>query len=169
MANATLSNIVSIVKDIVIQSYKKFQQVSQYVSWLNVTLRNYGELYTVLRQLEFAVLQMIHQTDELIGAIQCVLQGKLPISLISPTTLQGILRNVSLQLPEGYELIVGTKSDKMYLYYELVQVSVKGNVHSMKRIVNVPIKTANSQFTLYKVVALPNRVSKTNVVKYTFD
>jgi len=62
---------------------------------------------------------MIYQTDELIRAIQCVLQGKLPISLISPTTLQGILRNVSLQL-----LIVGTKSDKMYLYYELVQVSV---------------------------------------------
>jgi hypothetical protein len=78
---------------------------------------------------------MIHQTDELIGAIQCALQGKLPINLISPTTLQGILRNVSLQLPEGYELVVGTKLDKMYLYYELVQVAVIGNVHSMKLIV----------------------------------
>ena len=89
------------------------------MSWLNVTLRNYSELYTVLRQLEFAVLQMIHQTDKLIGAIQCVLQGKLPIRLISPT-LQGVLRNVSLQLPEGYELILGTKLDKMYLYYEVV-------------------------------------------------
>ena len=88
---------------------------------------------------------MIHETDELIGAIQCVLQGKLPVSLISPTTLQGILRSVSLQFPEGYELIVGTKLDKMYLYYELVQVSVMGNVHSMKLIVNVPLKTANSQ------------------------
>ena len=40
----------------------------------------------------------------------------------------------------------------MYLYYELVQVSVIGNVHSMKLIVNVPLKTANSQFTLYNVV-----------------
>ena len=164
-----IANLSSIVKNIVIQSHNKFQQVTQNMPWLNVTLRNYSEIYTVIRQLEFALLQLIYQTDELIGAIQCVLQDKLPISLISPTTLQGILRNVSLQLPEGYELIVGTKSDKMYLYYELVQVSVKGNVHSMKRIVNVPIKTANSQFTLYKVVALPNRVSKTNVVKYTFD
>jgi hypothetical protein len=57
----------------------------------------------------------------------------------------------------------------MYLYYELVQVSVTGNVHSMKLIVNVPLKTANSQFTLYKVVALPTRVSKTSFVKYTVD
>jgi hypothetical protein len=103
MANATLSNIVSIVKDIAIQSHKKFQQVSQDVSWLNVTLRNYSELYTVLRQLEFAVLQMIHQTDELTGATQCVLQGKLPISLISSTTLQGILRKVLTYLLHGAE------------------------------------------------------------------
>ena len=57
----------------------------------------------------------------------------------------------------------------MYLYYELVQVSVIGNVHSMKLIVNVPLKTANSQFTLYKVVALPTRVSKTSFVKYIVD
>jgi hypothetical protein len=162
-----IANLSSTVKDIVIQSHNKFQQVTQDMSWLNVTLRNYSELYAVIRQLEFAVLQLIYQTEELTGAIQCVLQGKLPIRLISPTTLQGILRNVSLQLPEGYELIVGTKPDKMYLYYELVKVSVIGNVHSMKLIVKVPLKTANSQFTLYKAVALPTRVSKTNFVKYT--
>ena len=73
-------------------------------------------MYTVIRQLEFALLQMIHQSDELLGSIQSVLQGKLPISLINLATLQGILRNMSLQLPEGYELIVGTKTDKTYLY-----------------------------------------------------
>jgi len=39
----------------------------------------------------------------------------------------------------------------------------------MKLIVNVPLKTVNSQFTLYKVVALPTRVSKTSFVKYTVD
>jgi len=139
------------------------------MSWLNVTLRNYSELCTVIRHLEFALLQVIYQADELVGAIKCVLQGKLPISLISPTTLQDILRNVSLQLPEGYELILGTKSDKIYLYYEVFQVSVIGNVHRMKLIVNVPLETVNSQFTLYKVVALPTRVSETSFVKYSVD
>ena len=38
---------------------------------------------------------------------------------------------------------------------------VIGDVHSMKLIANVPLKYAISQFTLYKVVALPTRVSKT--------
>jgi len=64
--------------------------------------------------------------------------------LINPTTLQIIFRNASLQLPVRYELIVVTKTDKTYLYCELVQVSVIGNVHSMKLIVNIPLKTANS-------------------------
>ena len=82
-----IANLSSIVKYIVIQSHNKFQQITHDVSWLNVTLRNYSELYMVIRQMEFALLQMIYQTDELIEAIQSVLQGKLPLSLINPTTL----------------------------------------------------------------------------------
>jgi len=39
----------------------------------------------------------------------------------------------------------------------------------MKLIVNTPLKTANSQFTLYKVVALPTRVSKNNFVNYFIE
>ena len=79
---------------------------------------------------------MIRQSDELIGAIQCELQGKLPINLITPTTVQGILRNISLHLPEGYELIVGTNADNIYVYCELVKVSIIGKARSNKLIVN---------------------------------
>jgi len=45
---------------------------------------------------------MIQQTDELLTAIQYVMLDKLPINLINPTTLQNVLRNVSLQLPRGF-------------------------------------------------------------------
>ena len=85
-----IANLSSIVKDIVMQSHDQFQQITHDIVWLNVTLQNYSELYNVIRQLEFVLLQMIHQFYGLLGV---VLQGKLPISLINPTTLQGILRN----------------------------------------------------------------------------
>ena len=45
-----IANLSSIVKDIVIQSHNKFQQISQDMSWLNVTLRNYSELYRCPRR-----------------------------------------------------------------------------------------------------------------------
>jgi hypothetical protein len=43
---------------------------------------------------------MAQQVDDLLGAVQSVLHGKLPIRFINPIVLQHILRNVSLSLPE---------------------------------------------------------------------
>ena len=79
-----IANLSSIVKDIVMQSHDQFQQISHDISWLNITLQNYSEFYTVVRQLEFALLQMIYHFDRLLGAVQSVLQGKLPNKFNSP-------------------------------------------------------------------------------------
>ena len=48
-------------------------------------------------QLEFAILQLTQQIDELLGTTQSILQGKLPTALINPTILHNILRNVTLK------------------------------------------------------------------------
>ena len=60
---------------------------------------------TAVRQFEFALLLMLQRINELLEAIQSVIQGKLAITLINSSTLQNILRNVTLNLPESYELI----------------------------------------------------------------
>ena len=39
----------------------------------------------------------------------------------------------------------------------------------MKLIINVPLKTASRQFTLYKINALPARISRDKFVKYLGD
>ena len=54
---------------------------------------------------------MLQRINELLEAIQSVIQGKLAITLINPCTLQNILRNVTLNLPESYELIPSTWID----------------------------------------------------------
>jgi hypothetical protein len=97
---------------------------------------------------------MVQQFDELLGAIKSVLQGKLHIRLINPVMLQNRLRNVSLHLPERYELVAGTRINNIHLYYELATVTLVGNTHGIKIIVNVPLKTASQQFTLYKIIVL---------------
>jgi hypothetical protein len=109
------------VKDITVQSNSQFHHVNQDIHWLNFTFHNFNELYNTVRQLEFALLQMVHQTDELIGSLQAVMLGKLPINLINVFALQNILRNVSLQLPEGYQLVAGTKIDDIHLYFEFLR------------------------------------------------
>jgi hypothetical protein len=59
--------------------------------------------------MEFGLLQLTQQVDDILAAIQSILGGRLPVTLINPLELYNILRNVSLQLPENYEFIAGTK------------------------------------------------------------
>lgn len=53
-----------------------------------------------------------------------------------------------MHLPEGHELVVGTRKGNIYLYYKLVSVALIGNLHGIKIIINVPLKTTDLQFTL---------------------
>ena len=110
--------------------------------WLNVTIHSQSEIYMAVRQLEFSLLQLIQQVDELLTAIQCILGGRLPMTLVNPLVLHNILRNVSLQLPENHELIAGTNFGNIYYYYDLIKVTVVGNTHGMKIILGVPLKSA---------------------------
>jgi len=95
--------------------------------------------------------------------------GKLPISFVNPTTLQNILRNVSLQLPENFELIAGTRVQNIHLYYKLISVTVMGDAHGIKLLINVPLKTAESYFTLYRIIALPTRLTNDKLIRYQID
>jgi hypothetical protein len=137
---AAISNLSDTVKDIVHQSHDRFQQITRDNMMLNITLYDQSEYYMIIRMLELALLQVNFQIDKLFAALQIMIQGKLPLSQITPTTLHNILRNVSLHLPEGYQIIAGTQLQNIYLYYDLITVSVIGNVHCVKFILNIPLK-----------------------------
>jgi len=65
--------------------------------------------------MEFTLLQLTQQLDEIFDAIQPAISGSLSMKLISPSSLQSILTNVTFHLPEGYELIVGTRTEDIYI------------------------------------------------------
>ena len=122
-----------------------------------------------IRQLEFVLLQLSQQIDELVAKVKYVLQGKSPINFICPATLYNILRNVSLHIPENYEWIAGNKMENIHSYFDLAEVTAVGDIHCIKLIINIHLKTANRHFVLYKTVALPTRISENKFVKYVFD
>jgi len=119
-----IENLSSIVKDNIVQSHDKFREITRDLMWLNVIVYAQSELFSTIRKLEFVLLRSIQQLDELPNAIQSVIQFSLSISLINPTVLLNILKNVSLQLPSGHELIAGIRAESIHLHYELVKASV---------------------------------------------
>jgi hypothetical protein len=154
-----VANLSSIVKDNPVQSHAKFQQVARDLMWFNITIHAQSDLFTKIRQLEFALLRSIQQLDELTNAIKHAIQGRLPINFINPTVLLGLLKNVSLHLPGVYELIAGVRSENVHLYYELIKVSVVATSHGIKLILHIHLKSNDQRFTLYKIILLPECVS----------
>jgi len=79
-----------------IESHDNYQQIIRNIAWLNMTIYNHSVLFLVIRQIEFALLQLTQQVDEMLVAVQHILLGKLPITVVNPKILHNILRNISL-------------------------------------------------------------------------
>jgi hypothetical protein len=164
----TMANLSSIIKDTVINSHETFRQTAQDIVWLNLTIHGQSTLLTTIRELEFTILR-ITQLDELINAVQHATSGKLPMTLFNPVTLHSILKNISLRLPDGYELVAGTKLENIHLYYDCIRTAIIGDPHHIKIILSVPLKTVNRHFLLYKILALPARISNSTFIQYLPD
>jgi hypothetical protein len=125
----------------------------------------------VIRQLEYALLQLTHQVDKLLMAVQSTLSEKLSMTIVGPNVLHNILRNISLCLSENYELIACTKFHNIHLYYELIRVvpTLVGTARSIKLIMEISLKTASQLFTLLRIIALPTRVLNDTFAVHEFD
>ena len=55
--------------------------------------------------------------------------------------------------------MAGSSKDNMHLYYELTKVSVAANVCSVNLVLTVPLKTTDSHFTSFRLIALTTQIS----------
>ena len=139
------------------------------ILWRNMTFFNHSSLFILVRQLEYSLLQLTLEVDELKLSIQLTFSGKLPITIIGPNVLHNILKNISLYSPDSYELIAGNKIDNIRVYYESIKVNVVGTMHDIKWILEIPLKTTRQYFTLCKIIALPTRIFNDTFAIYTLD
>ena len=72
-------------------------------------------------------------------------------------------------LPEYYEFVAGTNKENIHLYYDLTKVSKIANVHPINLVLTIPLKTADSYFTLFKLIFLPTQISPERFIKYSLD
>jgi hypothetical protein len=159
-----IANLSTILLDQVIQSHDEIQKMAKEILWFNVTHFGQSTLFMPIRQLECASLQLTQQIDKMFNSVKCAIQGKLSIELGKPFVFQNILINLSLHLPERYELVAGTN-----IKYEILKLSVVTNTHGIHLNLNIPIQTANRHFTLFRAIALPVRVTSDKFVQCSVD
>jgi hypothetical protein len=120
---------------------------------------------TVIRELEFALTQLELSIDDLIKAMQSVVLGTIPVNLLTPRVLQYIIKNVSLSLPDGYELVADSGLENMAWYYELVQVSMLASPRGFIIVLSIPLKDVNRHYKLYRIYGFFSKLSNQTFVR----
>jgi hypothetical protein len=71
----SIANLSSIVEDSIILSHDKYQQIIRDTFWVNLTFLGHTTSYTAVREMEFTLLQLFQQLDEIFDAINLPFQG----------------------------------------------------------------------------------------------
>lgn len=85
-----IAKLSTICKTGVIQLHNRYTQLANDAWQFNVTFVDYSSLVSLIRQIEFDLLQMAIQIDKSNMAVQNVLTGKLPIAILKPNVLHDI-------------------------------------------------------------------------------
>jgi len=120
------------VKDIMLDTNKWKDETGIAIHWLNYTLYNQSSLFTYIRQLEFAILELRPLVKEGLISLDISMTGKLSMNIIPPVTLRNILKNVTSYFPSGYTLCVNLQQNDINLFYEFMDISVLADYHSVK-------------------------------------
>ena len=95
--------------------------------------------------------------------------GKIPPRLIQFNVLQDILNNVTLNLPQGYELIMDTQFNNMPWYVKHVKAVLLADLYSYMLVLYFPLTMVDRKYELLKVIAFPSRILNTTYVRFDLD
>jgi len=90
------------------------------------------------------------------------------MKLISSCSLQSTLRNITLHMPEGYELIAGTRTEDIYQYYKFRKCQLLPISTALNALYIFP---SSQQITpsRYIIIILPERISSDKYVQYAIE
>jgi hypothetical protein len=104
------------VKVITLDSNELKNEIGIAIFWLNYTIYTRSNIFTCIRQLEIAMLELQTMVKEVLISFESIMIGKLSINLISPIMLGYILKNVKSYFPDGYTLCASLQqNDKTVL------------------------------------------------------
>ena len=160
-----LANWSFILRDFTMKSQEKFQKTVTRFEWA----MKLQEATTAVRQLVFSLTQLELQINELLEAFQTLVTGKMPPRLIQFNVFQDISKNVTLNLPQGYELIMGNQFNNMPWYVKHAKVALLADLYKYMLVLYFPFTIVDRKYELLKVIAFPSRILNTTYVRFDLD
>jgi hypothetical protein len=97
--------------------------------------------------------------------LQTVLLGKIPVNIITTTVLQEMLKNIYLNLLEGYEIVMISGLHGLAWHYKYVQAALITNLQGFMVVLSIPIKDIYRQYELHRLHVFPTEILNGKFVK----
>jgi hypothetical protein len=129
-----------------------FQEVVNKLEWS----KNQRTMADLLRRLEFALNRLEARLSELLVALQQAVHHRVPVNLIPPRMLERILLNVSLGLPDPYELVRGVQD--LSFYYEYIESAVVSTQEGFLVSLSIPLRDVTTQYEIFRLFVFPTLI-----------
>ena len=160
-----IANWSMIVRDFALKSQEKFQKTVTRLEW-SIKLQ---EATNAVRQLEFTLTQLELQVNKILDAFFALVTGRLPPNLLQPDALHNILTNVTLNLPEGLNLIVGSGYADLPWYYQNVKSALLADVDGFLLVMNFPLTSVDRNYEIYETIAFPFKIANSTYWRYQLE
>jgi hypothetical protein len=110
----------------------------------------------LLRRLEFALNRLEARLGELLLALQQAVHNRVPVNLIPPMMLERILLNLSLGLPDPYELVKGVQD--LSFYYEYIESGVVSTQEGFLLSLSITLRDVSTQYEIFRLFVFPTQI-----------
>jgi hypothetical protein len=107
-----------------------------------------------IRELEFTVMQLQQEVEQLQEGLETSATGRLSLVLIPPHNLSKSLQEVTLRLPQHVSLTAASNVETMYVYYELATMQAYATT-AIRLVVSIPLRRTDRVMNLFKSAPLP--------------
>lgn len=105
--------------------------------------------------MELACLEHLLQSQNILRGLEAVLKGEFNRDLIAPYHLVTILQRINSALPVGLSLLTGADLEGARVYFDVSRVQVVSTSDGLVVLLDLPLRSAEQQMTLYEVVSRP--------------
>lgn len=94
---------------------------------------------------------------------------RISINVIAFNTLHDVLKNVTLSLPEVYELAMGIRHNNMATYVKHVRAALLADLYNFLIIMYLPLTTVNRKREVFQTITFPSRILNTTYATFQLD
>jgi len=156
----------------------KLENITQEIERQIVELGNFVQLYVQLDlitgELKLLIQKAMTYLEHLSSQLNMLSLGHLSPSVISPTNLKQLLKEISDRLPRYLELF-GNPNKDMWFFYRFLTCTTILYDDKILTVILIPLLDANNKFEIYRTYNLPLPMKSNNpklltmVAKYEID